>query len=81
MMMCHRFYMRQSHAKNDWQVRVLSINMAHQLHSLKLTGKYGWWTSLISVYFKQNLGNELHNLDENNSKVVIKKLLSRSSYD
>lgn len=20
MMLCHRFYMRQSHAKNDWQV-------------------------------------------------------------
>jgi len=23
MMLCHRFYMHQSHAKNDWQVDIL----------------------------------------------------------
>lgn len=27
MVMCHRFYMRQSHAKNDWQVRIFCIRM------------------------------------------------------
>lgn len=25
MVMCHRFYMRQSHAKNDWQVTIIAF--------------------------------------------------------